>query len=148
MFLLSRQVGRFSARLGPRLFMAVGPLVAGASLPPLVRAHSGMSYWTALLPSVLGFAVGLSLTVAPLTTTVLAEAGTGDAGIASGVNNAVARVGGLVGIATVGIAASNGTNRLSTHGFHVAMLITAALVAGGGLIGALGIRNQPRRVYQ
>ena len=141
LFLASRHVGRLSARFGPRLFMGVGPLLAGASLLPLVRLHEGLSYWADLFPPVLGFSIGLALTVAPLTTTVLSDAGASDAGIASGVNNAIARVAGLIGIAVIGIAASGGANRLSAHGFHVAMLITAVLVASGGVLGALGIRN-------
>ena len=141
MFAFSRHVGKLSARFGPRLFMGAGPLLVGASLLPLVRLGASFDYWTELFPSVLGVAFGLTLTVTPLTTTVLADAGQGDAGIASGVNNAVARVAGLIGIAVVGIAASGGTNRLSIHGFHVAMLITAAFVGLGGALGALGIRN-------
>jgi MFS family permease len=141
MFFLSRYTGRLSARFGPRAFMAAGPLVAGASLLAFARLPVDLDYWTELLPPLLGFAVGLSLTVAPLTTTVLSDAGPGDAGIASGVNNAVARVAGLVAIAGVGIAASGGTAKLTEHGFHVAMLIVGALLCLGGLIGAAGIRN-------
>jgi hypothetical protein len=99
------------------------------------------NYWADLLPPLVGFAVGLALTVAPLTTTVLSDAGAGDAGVASGVNNAVARIAGLFAIAVIGIAASSGTDRLTTHGFHIAMLVTAALMCGGGAIGAIGIRN-------
>ena len=109
------------------------------------RADAGrVTYWADLLPPLLGFAVGLSLTVAPLTTTVLCEAGPGDAGIASGVNNAVARVAGLVAIAGIGIAASGGGETLTEHGFHIAMAITATLICLGGAIGAIGIRNPPR----
>jgi EmrB/QacA subfamily drug resistance transporter len=141
MFALSRQTGRLSARYGPRAFMAAGPLLGGASLLALARLPSGLDYWVDLLPPLLGFALGLTLTVAPLTTTVLADAGPGDAGIASAVNNAVARIAGLVAIAGIGIAASGGTHRLTEHGFHVAMLCVAVLVAAGGAIGAVGIRN-------
>jgi EmrB/QacA subfamily drug resistance transporter len=141
MFFLSSRAGRLSARHGPRLFMALGPLVAGASLAALARMPTHLDYWVDLLLPLLGFSVGLSLTVAPLTTTVLADAGPGDAGVASGVNNAIARVAGLVAIAGVGIAASGGGHRLTAHGFHLAMLIVAALVALGGVIGAVGIRN-------
>jgi EmrB/QacA subfamily drug resistance transporter len=144
MFALSRRVGALAGRLGPRFFMAAGPIVAGLGLLPLLRMDAGMSYWRDLLPGVLVFSVGLTLTVAPLTSTVLSEAGAGDAGIASGVNNAVARIAGLLGIAVVGLAVADRSNRLDTHGFHLAMLITAGLVIAGGVIGALGIRNPTR----
>jgi EmrB/QacA subfamily drug resistance transporter len=146
MFLLSRYAGRFSMRYGPRLFMASGPLMAGASTLALARLPVHPSYWVDLLPPLLGFALGLTLTVAPLTTTVLSDAGPGDAGVASGVNNAVARIAGLVAIAVVGIAAAGGTGKLTAHGFHTAMLITALLVCTGGVIGALGIRNPAEAV--
>jgi MFS family permease len=139
---LSRYAGQYSMRFGPRLFMAIGPVIAGASAAVLMRLPTHLNYWTDLLPPLLGFSVGLSLTVAPLTTTVLSDAGPSDAGVASGVNNAVARVAGLVAIAVIGIAAaSGGTGRLTEHGFHVAMLVTGALMCAGGVIGALGLRN-------
>jgi predicted MFS family arabinose efflux permease len=141
MFALSPRVGRLSMRLGPRLFMGVGPLVAAPGLLALERLRPGFDYWVELLPPLLVFAVGLSLIVAPLTSTVLADAGEGDAGIASGVNNAVARVAGLLGIAVVGASIAGADNRLDLTGFRRAMLITAGLVAAGGVIGLLGIRN-------
>ena len=138
---LSRFAGQWSMKIGPRFFMAAGPLVAGAATLALVRLPTHLDYWTDLFPSLTVFAIGLALTVAPLTTTVLSDAGPGDAGIASGVNNAVARVAGLVAIAVVGLVVANGTRGLSVHGFHEATLITAVLVMGGGVIGAVGIRN-------
>jgi len=138
---LSRFAGQWSMGVGPRFFMAAGPLIAGASTVALARLPAQLDYWTDLLPPLAGFAVGLALTVAPLTTTVLSEAGPGDAGVASGVNNAVARVAGLVTIAVIGLVVANGARGLSTHGFHRAMLITAVLVMAGGAIGAVGIRN-------
>ncbi len=143
MFVLSPRVGRLSMRLGPRFFMGVGPLVAGGSLVALTRLRPGFSYWLELLPPLLGFSVGLSMIVAPLTATVLADAGASDAGIASGVNNAVARVAGLLGIAVVGASVAGAGNRLDLAGFRLAMWITAVLVAAGGAIGLAGIRNVP-----
>jgi EmrB/QacA subfamily drug resistance transporter len=142
MFVLSPRVGRLSMRYGPRWFMGLGPLVTAVALLPLVRLSPGFSYWSALLPSLLLFSIGLSMIVAPLTSTVLADAGERDSGIASGVNNAIARVAGLLGIAVVGAAIAGGDDRLDLSGFRMAMWITAALVAAGGVIGLTGIRNR------
>ena len=88
------------------------------------------------------FGLGLAITVAPLTVTVMADAGPADSGIASGVNNAVARVAGLLGIAVVGVAVAGRSGvELDVDGFRVGMVVTAALLAGGGLVGLVGIRN-------
>ena len=142
MFLLSSRVGRLSASHGPRLFMAVGPTLAGVSVLTLARLPVGLDYWVDLFPAILVFSVGLAMTVAPLTTTVLSDAGPGDAGIASGVNNAVSRVAGLVAVAALGItAAGAGSDQLTTQGFHRSMLAVGVLLLIGGLIGAVGIRN-------
>jgi len=143
MFLFSRYVGRMSMRFGPRFFMAAGPLLGGVSLLALARLPAHLNYWVDLLPPLVGFAVALTLTVAPLTTTVLNDAGPGDAGIASGINNAVARVAGLIAIAVIGLAAAGNTDHLALQGFHRAMAIVALLLIVGGSIGAVGIRNPP-----
>jgi len=141
MFFLSPRTGRLSMRYGPRLFMALGPILAGLSVLVYTRLPQDLDYWVDIFPALLVFSVGLSLTVAPLTTTVLADAGPGDAGVASGVNNAVARVAGLLAIAVLGITAAGGGDQLTVHGFHITMGAVAALLIGGGLIGAIGIRN-------
>jgi EmrB/QacA subfamily drug resistance transporter len=141
MFFLSPRTGKLAMRYGPRLFMSLGPLIAGAAVLVYARFPERPSYWIDLLPALLVFAVGLSLTVAPLTTTVLADADAGDAGVASGVNNAVARIGGLLAVAVLGIAASGGGRHLTAHGFHLTMAVVAALLVVGGVIGAVGIRN-------
>jgi EmrB/QacA subfamily drug resistance transporter len=144
MFFLSPRMGRLSMQHGPRLFMALGPIIAGVSVAAYTRLPESLDYWRDILPPLLVFSFGLSLTVAPLTTTVLADAGPGDAGVASGVNNAVARIAGLLTIAVLGIAAAGGGDHLTVHGFHVTMGAVAGLLVCGGLIGAIGIRN-PRR---
>jgi EmrB/QacA subfamily drug resistance transporter len=141
MFFLSPRVGRLSMRYGPRWFMGLGPFVAAVALLGVVRLTPGFSYWLELLPALLIFSVGLSMIVAPLTATVLADAGESDAGIASGTNNAVARVAGLLGIAVVGAAVAGPQNQLDVPGFHLAMWITALLVFTGGVVGVTGIRN-------
>jgi EmrB/QacA subfamily drug resistance transporter len=144
MFVLSPRMGRLAMRWGPRFFMGVGPLIAGGSILALMRLRPGFSYWWELLPPLLGFSVGLAMIVAPLTATVLADATERDSGIASGVNNAVARVAGLIGVAVVGAAVAGAANRLTETGYRRAMLITAILIAAGGVIGLAGIRNPSR----
>ena len=144
LFFLSRRVGALSARFGPRLFMGGGPLIAAAGVVLLVRVDERVSFLTDLLGPMLLFGVGLAVTVAPLTATVMADARRGDSGIASGVNNAVARVAGLFGIAAVGVAVAGRSGaELDLAGFRVGMLLTALLVAAGGVAGLVGIRNLP-----
>jgi len=107
MLALSRPFGKLSARLGPRLPMALGPAVAAAGLSWLSFAGSTPAYVSDLAPALTLFGLGLAITVAPLTTTVLSAVEQRRAGIASGVNNAVARVAGLVAIAGVGLVVSS-----------------------------------------
>jgi EmrB/QacA subfamily drug resistance transporter len=111
MFALSARLGALADRYGPRFFMGVGPLVAAAGLALFLRVDAEVDYLTDLLPGLLVFALGLSMTVAPLTATVLADADEHNAGIASGVNNAIARVASLIAIAAVGavVASSFGS---------------------------------------
>jgi hypothetical protein len=102
MFALSKRAGRLADRIGPRLFMGGGPLLAAVGLLLLLRVDADVDYLTDLLPALLVFSIGLSATVAPLTATVLSDADESQAGIASGVNNAIARAGGLLGVAALG----------------------------------------------
>jgi EmrB/QacA subfamily drug resistance transporter len=106
MFLLSKRMGRLADRLGPRLFMGFGPLIAAVGLALMLRLQAHVNYFTDLLPALLIFSIGLASTVAPLTAAVLSDADQSDAGIASGVNNAIARAAGLVAIAAVGAVIS------------------------------------------
>ncbi len=116
MFALSRRFGALADRRGPRLFMGAGPIVAGIGLLLLLRVQVQVDYLTEILPALLVFSVGLSMTVAPLTAAVLAGVEEGQAGIASGVNNAIARVAGLLGIAAVGaIVATQFASSLQSH---------------------------------
>lgn len=102
MFLLSKRAGALADRFGPRIFMGAGPLIAAAGLLLFLRVDADVDYLTGLLPPLLLFSLGLSATVAPLTATVLADAEEERAGIASGVNNAIARAAGLLGVAAIG----------------------------------------------
>ena len=141
MFFLSPRMGRLSMRYGPRLFMGGGPFVAAVALLAIARLGSSFNYWTELLPPLVVLAFGLSLIVAPLTATVLADAGPSDAGVASGTNTAISRIAGLLGIAVVGAAVAGATNTLSLDGFRLSMIITAVLVSTGGVVALAGIRN-------
>ena len=151
MFALSRRFGALADRIGPRLFMAAGPLVAAGGILLLLGTGREVDFVADLLPALLVFSLGLSMTVAPLTATVLADADHRDAGIASAVNNAVARVAGLIGISATGVVVATvlptdvfAPNPASVRAFHEVILICAALVTAGGVAGALGIAN-PRR---
>jgi EmrB/QacA subfamily drug resistance transporter len=190
MFVLSRRFGALADRFGPRLFMGGGPLVAACGLLLFQRIGTSVDYVSEVLPGLLVFALGLSMTVAPLTAAVLAGAEPSQAGIASGVNNAIARVAGLLGTAAVGaaVAGSFGSSldkhltgvtlgpaargavaqakrlplgrpdvhgllstqasaltraaeQASLHSFHLGMAIAGVLVAVGGIVGVVGIRN-------
>ena len=151
MFALSRRLGGLADRLGPRVFMGTGPIVASCGILLLLRTGLDTDYLTDLLPALLMFALGLSLTVAPLVATVLADADESDAGIASAINNAIARVAGLVGVSVVGVVVAGtlvddtfAANTESVRAFHETILICAGLVAAGGILGAIGISNPHR----
>jgi EmrB/QacA subfamily drug resistance transporter len=153
MFALSRRFGALADRFGPRVFMGVGPIVAAVGLLPLLGLGEHVSYLTDLLPEILVFSVGLSMTVAPLTATVLADADEADAGIASAVNNAVARIASLIGVSVVGLIVAKtlvgdtfAANQESVDAFHQVIAICAILLTAGGIVGAIGIVN-PKREY-
>jgi EmrB/QacA subfamily drug resistance transporter len=95
--------GGLADRLGPRAFMTAGPLIGAAGLALLLRLDGDVDFWIDLLPGLLLFSLGLAMTVAPLTATVLGDVDELDAGIASGSNNAIARLAGMIGIAVVGV---------------------------------------------
>lgn len=102
MFFLSSRFGALAGKYGPRLFMGFGPLVAAAGFLLMLRVQAHVDYWTELFPAVLIFGLGLSMTVAPLTSAILGDVKSSEAGIASAVNNAISRVASLVAIAGVG----------------------------------------------
>ncbi|GAA3198626.1 MFS transporter [Actinocorallia longicatena] len=137
MMLLSSRIGALAQRTGPRPLMTAGPVVAGAGLALMTLAQPGTSYLTGVLPGVVVFGLGMSITVAPLTSTVLASVDEEHVGAASGANNAVARLAGLLAIAILPLAAGldavGGTGGLG-DGYARAMWISAALCAAGGAI--------------
>ena len=150
MLVLSSRSGALAARIGPRLQMSAGPLLVGAGLALLIRVNSGGSYVSEVLPAVFVLGLGLAVTVAPLTSTVLAAAPAEHSGIASAINNDVARTASLIAVAVLPVAAGITGNsyvhpaRFSA-GFRTAVLWAAAACVGGGLLAAATIRNPPRR---
>ena len=142
MLLLSARAGALAERIGPRLPMSLGPLLAALGFLLTLRIGRMASYLGDVLPAVVVMGLGLSLTVAPLTATVLNSADPRYAGTASGVNNAVARSAGLLAVAVIpavaGLAGTDYTDPMSFEaGFHTAMLISAGLLALGSLLAAV-----------
>jgi len=146
MLTLSARSGALAARIGPRLQMTVGPIVIAAGLALLLRVDADADYVTQVLPAMLVFGLGLAVNVAPLTATVLAAAPAEHAGVASAINNDVARTGGLIAVAVLPVLAGI-TGETFVHpaallsGFHSAVVIAAVACALGGLLAAATIRN-------
>lgn len=145
MFLLSPRFGGLASRFGSRWFMAAGPIVASVGFLFMLRVQEHVHYLTQLFPGILLFAIGLSITVAPLTAAVLGDVDTRHAGMASAVNNAVARVAGLITVAIVGVIVGE---QLTADSFHRVILVTAVLMFIGGVISAIGISNQQNTPLQ
>jgi MFS family permease len=149
MLVLSARSGALAARIGPRLQMTVGPLVLAGSLILFTRIGGAGDYLSVVLPAVLVFGLGVAINVAPLTATALASAPPDHAGVASAVNNDVARAAGLIAVAVLpALAGLTGQSYLHpaalAHGFKVAALMAAAFCAAGGLLAAATIRNPPQ----
>lgn len=138
MLLLSGVFGGLAGKYGPRLFMAIGPVIAGCGFLWLLMMGEDVNFWTNLLPAVLLFGVGLSITVAPLTSAILGAIHPAQAGIGSAVNNAVSRIAGLVTVAMIGLIVGGTLDRA---GLDRAMIVAAGLMLIGGIVSAVGIRN-------
>ena len=143
---LSARVGALATRIGPRLPMTVGPLLAGVAVLVMSTFDQDVSYVAQVLPASSLFGLGLALTVAPLTATVLAAAPERHAGLASGVNNAVARVAGLLAVATLPLVsgldgAAYADPDLLLPAYRTAMLVCAGLLLAGGVLAAVTVRT-------
>jgi EmrB/QacA subfamily drug resistance transporter len=189
LFLLSPTMGRLAGKYGPRLFMGFGPLIAAVGFLLMLSVNAHVDYWTQLFPGIMIFGLGLVITVAPLVSAILGDVAPAQAGIASAVNNAVARVAGLIAVAAVGavVAAqfsqaidsglvsdnlppaavqeakqatlvitppkpyqnnsvtSDYLAEAAVSAFHAGMLTIAGLMAVGGVVSLIGIRNPSRR---
>jgi EmrB/QacA subfamily drug resistance transporter len=146
MLIFSARSGALASRIGPRLQMAVGPVVVGAGMVLFRFVGPSGDYLTEVLPAILVLGAGLALTVAPLTTTALSSAPADHAGVASAVNNDVARAGGLVAVALLpvlsGITGASYLHPLElTAGFRTAVVISGLAAAAGGLLAAVCITN-------
>lgn len=142
MLLLSATSGSIAQKIGPRPQLVLGPLVAAAGTLLLLRVGPGANYWTDVLPGVVVVGLGMTTLVAPLTSTVLAAVETRHAGVASGVNNAVARAAGLLAVAALPLAAglSGASYRdpaAFESGYRIALVICAALFLAGTVLSAL-----------
>jgi EmrB/QacA subfamily drug resistance transporter len=138
LLLLATYVGRLSGRWGPRWFMTAGPLLCAAGFLMLLAVQLPVDYWTQVLPGLLVFGLGLALTVSPLTAAILGAVPEEEAGIGSAVNNAIARIAGLVAIAFAGLVMGSA---ITTAGLHRAVAVTAVLFVAGAAASAVGVRN-------
>ncbi len=146
MLALSARSGALAARIGPRLQMTIGPVIIAAGLALFARIGYSGNYLTEVLPAVLIFGLGLAINVAPLTSTVLAAVPAEHAGMASAVNNDVARAASLIAVAVLpaaaGLSGSAYLHRAQfSTGFHTASLISAGMCIAGAAVAAVAIRN-------
>jgi MFS family permease len=140
-FLLARPFGTLAGRHGPRLYMALGPVIAAGGfllMAVSLQQRDTFDFWTQVLPGVIVFGLGLSITVSPLTAAVLAAVEPAQSGIGSAVNNAISRIAGLVAVALMGVIVGTAMN---FDGFRRGALVVAVLFAIAGLCSALGISN-------
>lgn len=137
-------MGKLAVRIGPRLPVSIGPLVVGTGLVLATRIASGQDYWTHVFPAILVMSIGMTLAVAPLTSTVLAAVEKRQTGMASGLNSAVARLGGLIAVALLGaVLAQHGKTMLAP--FAVALVIMGIVAALGGVAAWFGLGGRWRR---
>jgi EmrB/QacA subfamily drug resistance transporter len=138
-FFLARWFGTLAGRHGPRLYMALGPLIAAAGFLLMTTVDRPFNFWAQMLPGLVVFGFGLTMTVSPLTAAVLAAVDPAQSGIGSAINNAIARIAGLIAVALIGVIIG-GT--VDFAGFRQGAFVTAVLFALAGLISWAGIRNE------
>ncbi|NVN00584.1 MFS transporter [Arthrobacter sp. SDTb3-6] len=139
MLLLAGRFGTLAGKYGPRLFMTAGPILAGAGYLLMATTSRPFNFWLHILPGLLVFSVGMSVTVAPLTSAILGAVRPAQSGIGSAINNAVSRVAGLVAVALAG-AMLGGV--LDFGSFRRIVAITAGMFIAGGVVSAFGITNR------
>ncbi|MCY7287357.1 MAG: MFS transporter [Cryobacterium sp.] len=141
LLLFATLFGTLAGRYGPRMFMAIGPVVAAIGFLLLRGAVPPINLWVQVVPAIVVIGLGLAITVAPLTSAVLGSIPPEQAGIGSAINNAVSRVAGLIAVALAGtiIGAT-----LDVAGFQRVMAVVAGLMVVGGIVSWLGIRTPDR----
>jgi EmrB/QacA subfamily drug resistance transporter len=137
-FLLARRFGTLAGTHGPRLFMAIGPLIAAVGFLWMTMSRQPFGFWTQMLPGLVVFGLGLSMTVSPLTATILAAVDPAQSGIGSAINNAVSRIAGLIAVAFTGVIVGGA---MDFTGFRHGAVVTAVSLAVAGIISAVGISN-------
>ncbi|MFL6788371.1 MAG: MFS transporter [Sphingomicrobium sp.] len=142
--LASPMMGKLAVRLGPKVPLTVGPVVVGAGLVLATRIAADQSYWTHAFPAILTMSIGMTLAVAPLTSTVLAAVEKHQTGMASGFNSAVARLGGLIVVALLG-AVLTGEGDALLKPFAKALVIMGVVAALGGASAFFGVRGRWKR---
>jgi EmrB/QacA subfamily drug resistance transporter len=147
MLLFAARSGKLASRIGPRLQMSVGPVVVGIGLGLLALLTASGNYAVGVLPGIMLLGIGLVLTVAPLTSTAMSSAPAEHAGLASAVNNDVARAASLVAVAVVPVVSSlTGDAYLHAavfaHGFRIACVVCGVASIAGGLLAAVTVRNR------
>ena len=135
---LSATFGALAGKYGPRLFMGLGPILAGVGYLLMLSIEEDVNYWTQVFPGVILFSLGLTATVAPLTAAILGSISPEQSGIGSAINNAISRIAGLIAIAFVGVIVGS---QLTVETFHRGLLVTALLLIVGGVVSLVGIRN-------
>jgi MFS family permease len=148
LLVFSSRAGALAGRIGPRLPMTIGPLLAAGGLLLMLRIGKSASWLVDILPAALVFGAGAALVAAPLTSAVLNSAPDRLAGAASGVNNAVARAAGLLSVALIpGLAGISGDSYTDpttfNSGFRIAILIAASLLVGAAVLAFTGIKSRP-----
>lgn len=136
--LLASAFGALAGKYGPRLFMGLGPILAGIGYLLMLSITEDVNYWTQVFPGVILFSLGLTATVAPLTSAILGSISPEQSGIGSAINNAISRIAGLVAIAFIGVIVGT---QLTVESFHRGLFVTAVLLILGGVVSLIGIRN-------
>jgi predicted MFS family arabinose efflux permease len=136
-------MGGLAGRIGPRLPLAIGPLLVAVGFALMLRMDNNAGYWTTVLPALLVISIGMAGAVAPLTTAVLASVDSAHTGSASGFNSAVARTGGLIATSLLGVVLAASGSEILVE-MHAAAIAGAIISIAASLSAFALVRNPPR----